>query len=140
MPETTRVTLRDLPSGKIELVLLKSTLPVLQFNSSCQDALPFCKAMCCRMRSGVNVELLPQEYQTLLCHTTKTGMVVLDSKPEDDSCVYLDEQTDLCKIHSEKPVNCGNWHCSPNGVGEHLTKKDHGWFLSPVGALSRAMV
>jgi Fe-S-cluster containining protein len=140
MPETLRVTLKDLPSGKIELVLLNGVLPLLQFNCACEHALPYCMAACCRMRSGVNAELTSEETTRLLCHVTGTGIVVLDGKPEDDSCVYLDSKSHLCNIQETKPFQCRTWHCSPNGQGENITKKDNGWFLSPVGALARASV
>lgn len=135
MPET-RATLVDLPSGKIELVLLGGMLPVLEFNCTCEDALPYCHAICCRMRSGTNAVLTPEEAARLESLTLKSGLTVLKGNP-DDSCVYLDSQSELCKIHETKPEACRTFHCSPNGMGEGLTLKDKGWFLSPMGSLLR---
>src|SRR5258708_7773689 len=122
----TRATLVDLPSGKIELVLVGGVMPVLEFNCACTDALPYCLASCCRMRSGTNVALTDEEAGRLKSVERGKGLHVLQANP-DDSCIYLDSQSCLCKIHTTgKPQACGNFHCSPNGMGEGITHKDKG--------------
>jgi hypothetical protein len=114
----------NLPSGSIDLVHDSISLS-MQFNCSCDDALPFCKAQCCRLRSLYGVPIESDEV-----HKFKTdvhGDLVILQKKVDDSCTYL--ENDRCSVHVDKPKNCSNWHCSPGGVGEGITVRANGWIL-----------
>lgn len=137
-----RTTLVELPSGKIELVLVGGVYPVLQFNLPCSAALPYCQAACCRMRSGVNAILHPDEIEKFQSKRLPgpQELYVLASNPADDSCVYLEDSK--CTIQNTKPKSCTEWHCSPAGnLGDPTVKiRDMGWFLSPMGALLRPAV
>ena len=127
------MVLKKTETGPIELVEVKGELR-LQFNCSCADALPLCKAMCCRMRPGWNVDILPEEkdkYETEygLTHQLEAKLVLASIG---NNCTYLSNvPANLCSIHSHKPVNCKNWHCSPGGKGEGITRFGGGWRLSP---------
>lgn len=100
---------------------------LVQFNTTCDDALKVCNAMCCRMRPYFNITVNDDEahkYATVISQ----GSRILDAKPNGD-CVYL--QGNRCSIHEDKPQNCRNWHCSPYGNIEDkgITKRANGWLL-----------
>jgi hypothetical protein len=126
--ETERVVIENTKSGPIELVLVQGMCMTLQFNCSCTDALFYCKAICCRSRSGLNV-ILDQDEKDKFKHRLQNGLPVLQGKA-DDSCVYLSGDC-KCTVHADKPRMCGAWHCSPGGKGEGIEVRDGGWFLSP---------
>ena len=125
--ESHKTTLVELPSGKIELVVNQQDEPVLQFNCSCQDALPYCKAVCCKGRPVYNI-LVPPDREDLKSqpHPFNPQFQVLQT--EGNRCCYLSNEN-MCSIHSDKPDICRTWHCSPGGVGENLTQKCGGWNL-----------
>lgn len=132
--EEGRKTLVETPSGKIEIVQT-GILTILQFNTSCEDALPFCKGMCCGLRVGFNVLLEPgeeKEYDSI-SHPRYEGRFMLASDPVDQHCVYQDKKTGHCTIHTTgKPKGCRIWHCSPGGIGAEVVSRDKGWFMSPM--------
>jgi hypothetical protein len=131
--ELSKHTLVDTPSGKIE-VIHNGVFTILQFNTSCEDALPTCKGMCCGLRAGYNVLLQPGEEKEFdsVPHPLHPGRFMLTSDPKDMHCVYQDKTNGFCTIHATKPQGCRDWHCSPGGVGERIVKRDKGWFLSPM--------
>lgn len=134
-----RTTLVETPSGKIELAF-NGAFQVLQFNCECMDALPYCKAMCCRLRSGYHVKLLEGEKGKYESRPLKVrdpnGLHVLQTKKKDGSCVYLNDEA-LCRIHQTKPWACGVWHCSPGGKGDGIRFTDQGWRLGPAEGSAR---
>jgi hypothetical protein len=132
--ENQRVTIAETRTGLIELVLVKGAFTVLQFNCECVDALPYCKANCCRARSGLNVVLQPDEVGKFQSRLIKSsGLHVLPGTAQTDACVYLSEEN-KCNVHTDKPKMCGAWHCSPGGKGEGIQVRDGGWFLSPLSS------
>ncbi len=54
------MVLVETKSGPIELVKVGPVM-FLQFNCECEHAIPYCAAMCCRMRMAYNVELTEEE-------------------------------------------------------------------------------
>ena len=133
-----RQTLKEVPSGKIELVFNGAT-STLQFNCHCLDALPYCKAMCCRMRQGFVVLLNEEEahkYRSIP-YKGNPGVRVLKASDDGNACFYLDQKTCQCKIHEDSPLMCGAYHCSPEGKGDRVQYRDGGWLWSPVGALQQ---
>lgn len=132
MVKNERTTIVETKTGPVELVLVKGMFMVLQFNCECTDALPYCKANCCRMRSGLNVVLQPEEVNKFASTLVKSsGLHVLQPQKETDACVYLSD-TDMCVVHEDKPAMCKAWHCSPGGKGDGILVRDGGWFLSPL--------
>lgn len=129
-----KITLATLPSGTIDL-LYNGYCQVLQFNTTCMDALPYCKGMCCRLRLGYSVELEKDEEGKYLSrpHPTQPLVQILQAKESDYSCVYLDEKS-MCSINDTKPRMCKQWHCSPGGEpgDESITRRDAGWMLTPM--------
>lgn len=125
--ESHRITLIELPSGKIELVANHEDEPIIQFNCSCQDALPICRAMCCKGRPLYNI-LVPSDRKDLKTtqHPYNSKLTVLETNG--NRCGYLTNEN-MCSIHNNKPEICRTWHCSPDGVGENLTHKCGGWNL-----------
>jgi hypothetical protein len=128
--ETERTSIVETPSGPIELVLVQGAFLTLQFNCDCMDALPYCKALCCRMRSGVNVLLDPDEIGKFKSKPYR-GNYILQSNPETDACAHLSAKCE-CTVHQDKPRMCRAWHCSPGGKGEGIQVRDGGWFMSPL--------
>jgi len=129
-----RVTLKQFESGgTIDLVMTPAG-PVLQFNCSCLDALPFCKGMCCGNRQLYNTNLTEKESKRFLSFTAekRPGEFFLMYDPGDRKCVYQNKTDGTCFIHNDKPRECNVWHCSPGGVGLNLLKKDQGWFMTPI--------
>lgn len=124
--------LKEVPSGKIEIVNNGSQMH-LQFNCSCEDALPYCKGMCCAYRPNFNVDLEVKEmgqFQTLY-HHHMPGRMFLDYIKANGHCYAHDSSNGQCTIHPDKPKLCHEWHCSPRGVGENLTRRANGWLLMP---------
>lgn len=127
----------ELPSGGIDLAVVDGELR-LQFNTTCLEALPYCQAMCCRVQKEYSATLVAKDklVQLGLTRTSKskeTGeeILVLPVKPENpNECLFLDHEH-LCSVHQIKPEECGNWHCSPGGVGEGLRTRASGWRLVP---------
>lgn len=112
----------------IELVRQGEFL-LLQFNCGCDEALPACQAMCCRMRKYYSVELTAEEQGRFLWHEWE-GKKVLEGKPNGD-CYYL--EGDRCGVYDGRPQGCKEFHCSPRG-GESdplITRRDQGWALFP---------
>lgn len=125
-----RRTISDVPSGKIELVF-DGEMQLLQFNCSCDDALPYCRAVCCRNRPYFNVLLEPEEVQKFksMPHPQHVNLLILQ---EDGSrCIYLDNNTCHCAVHSDKPKICTRYHCSPGGSGDGIDLRGNGWMLLP---------
>jgi hypothetical protein len=125
-------TLVTVPSGKIELVLIDQG-PVIQFNCSCDDALPYCNAVCCRHRPTYNLALDGEEEikrfaDSSIEHPDIPGIRLLDYTAEGD-CVHL--LGNRCLVHACKPSICRHWHCSPGGIGEDITIHDDGFSLLP---------
>ena len=122
-----KIVLVKLSSGAIELSSDTNNEPVIQFNCSCEDALPFCKAMCCKGRPLYNILVPPdrKDLETVL-HPYDNSLNVL--KTNENCCVYL-LNDNKCSINNNKPEICKTWHCSPGGVGENLTQKCDGWNL-----------
>ena len=130
MTKSASTTLVTLPSGTIDMVL-EGGEAVLQFNTTCQDALPYCKAMCCRNRDKFNVPLESDErdkYKHWQYPMFEQNVYLLQYN-EDKECAYL--CNDLCKVHEDKPRGCQSWHCSPGGKGEGVTVRGDGWIMSP---------
>lgn len=127
----------ELPSGGIDLAMVDGELR-LQFNTTCEDALPYCHAMCCRMKQGYGPEIAPSErlYQlgsvrTVVDDSTGATLTTVPVKKEKpDECLFLD-RGDKCSVQDIKPEECRNWHCSPGGLGEGLTTRASGWRLIP---------
>lgn len=132
--------LKEVESGKIELVEVGNELR-LQFNCSCMDALPMCRAMCCRMQQQYSAIVTPEDMIRLwmtprlrLGQDADTGAVAVQNfvpvkEDKKNECLYLDEL--LCSVHGAKPAMCRKWHCSPGGVGEGLEIRASGWRLVP---------
>lgn len=127
--------LAEVASGRIEIVF-NGLFNTIQFNSDCTDALPYCRAACCRLRSGYNVLLQEDEVDKYdsVPHPNQEGKFILKSKEEDLSCIYLDSEKSMCTIHETKPWACKVWHCSPEGSAngeEPIQYRDGGWILTP---------
>jgi len=106
---------------------------LIQFNASCDEALPVCQAMCCRMRKYYSVPLTPDEAKLLRgTWTEKDGQAVclLDGE-ENGDCVYL--SGDRCLVYDDRPQACREWHCSPQGglSDPEIVKRENGWVLFP---------
>ena len=114
---------------------------LIQFNSSCDEALPVCQANCCRLRKYYSVDLTEEEATRLKTQTIykiEFGVTagpfgerkVLAGTPEGD-CVYLKDNR--CSIYETRPKACREWHCSPQGgLGDsEITKREQGWVLFP---------
>src|SRR5271157_249881 len=129
-------TLKNLESGTIDLEVISGVM-FLQFNCNCEDALPYCQAMCCKMRYIYNAKISEDEANSFknIVVKNKDGeqVRVLQWKP-DFTCIYLEENK--CSIHSAKPYSCRSEHCSPRGNpnDESIVKRDKGWMLLPSGA------
>src|SRR5438309_741472 len=126
-----QVTLVKVQSGSVDLVHSREG-PILQFNCSCTDALPYCKGMCCGNRHVYNTILESGEeekYASFLLHGFSHYYLAYDT---DKKCVYQDKETGMCGIHGDKPSGCRSWHCSPGGVGEGIMVRDGGWFMVPL--------
>lgn len=125
--ENHKTVLVELPTGRIELTTDSQDEPVIQFNCSCEDALPYCRAMCCKGRPLYNI-LVPPDRKDLETtpHPYNNTLTVL--KTNGNRCGYLTDENG-CSIHENKPPICKTWHCSPGGVGENLTQKCGGWNL-----------
>jgi hypothetical protein len=124
------IDLVNVPSGKIS-IHLKNGRVFLQFNCSCEDALPYCKANCCRNRPDYNVLLGKNEKSSFIHaipHPAQRDLYILNHK--NGHCMYLNEDY-KCSVHSAKPNICKRWHCSPGGVGDNINLRDSGWLLLP---------
>lgn len=129
-PARALMKIADVPSGAIELVFDGKEL-TLQFNCSCDDALPWCHAICCRLRPHYNTLLSAADVQRAHFATRVVkGLPVLDWQDATGNCTYL-EEPGRCGVHGDKPVACQRWHCSPGGVGDALVERGSGWILLP---------
>lgn len=121
-----------LPSGSIDLAFDGTDVRV-QFNCSCEDALPYCHAQCCRGRPEWNVPVTDADWvwedMPLPTAETLDGKVVRVLPVIDNHCGFLDEQS-RCMTYDARPEACRNWHCSPDGVGEGITTRGLGWKLT----------
>ena len=128
----------DVPSGKIELVF-NGVYSTLQFNCHCLDALPYCKAMCCRLRQGFTVMLKEDEVGKYKSkpHPQNPELRILQSSPDGQSCVYLEANKNQCTIHDHSPWMFGAYHCSPEGKGDRVEYRDGGWLWSPMGCVQQ---
>lgn len=133
-----RQLLKDVPSGKIELVF-NGLYSTLQFNCACVDALPYCKGMCCRLRQGFTVLLTTEEIPKYKHrpYPRQPELMILDNSPDGNSCCYLDQQKSTCTIHGGHPQMCKDYHCSPGGVGENVKYRDGGWMWTPMGCVQQ---
>ena len=122
-------------SGPIELVKIGPAM-FLQFNANCEDCLPFCQAMCCRMRMAYNVELTDEEaikFKGLDAEKNGRKLKILPVKDTTTwDCAYLTGDS-KCSVQEEKPSRCRNWHCSPKGNpnDEAIERRDNGWMIMP---------
>lgn len=126
-----RTLVAEVPSGKIEVVF-DGIASKLQFNCACSDAWDYCQAACCRLRTNYGTILRPEEIAKFegRPHPQNSQFTILQHKPMDGSCVYLEDNK--CGVHiSGKPWACGAFHCSPGGVGEGIQYRDGGWLLTP---------
>lgn len=131
-------TLVTLPSGTIDLVIKQekdNAGMYLQFNTSCEDALPYCKAMCCRIQSVYSAQMTSEEAKKFGCRTFETqdkDILIMPTKnsPVQNECRHLKENH-LCGVHATKPATCRSWHCSPQGKGDGVTVFAQGWLLLP---------
>jgi len=133
-----RQTLKEVPSGKIELVF-NGVYSTLQFNCHCLDALPYCKAMCCRLRQGFTVLLTEEEkhkYESKP-YARDASLRVLQTSKDGQACYYLDQEKYQCTIHDHSPWMCGVYHCSPEGKGDRVKYRDAGWLWTPMGCLQQ---
>lgn len=123
--------LKKLPSGTIDIVT-NGPITLLQFNCGCLDALPYCRAMCCRSRLAYNTSLTQIEIETNKFEMLPgPGGMVLQTKVDNDwECHYLGDDC-KCKVHEDKPENCKNWHCSPGGPTKGITVREKGFVLLP---------
>lgn len=128
------VTIKEVPSGTIDVVHVKQG-QLLQFNCSCADALPYCKGMCCGMRHMYNTHLTDEEAASgkyaVLNLSTRPGENFIAFDPDTKHCIHQ-TSAGFCGVHLDKPESCGNWHCSPGGVGEGVTRRSGGWFMLPI--------
>lgn len=127
-----KIVIKEVPSGKIEMIF-DGEVQLLQFNCSCDDALPYCRAMCCRHRPYFNVLLEPHEitkYEST-AHLQHPDLFVLQENGT--RCTYLDDNSCRCAVHDDKPKSCSRYHCSPGGVGDGINLRDVGWMLLPRG-------
>lgn len=119
----------QLQSGTIDLVTIGDQAQFLQFNCSCEVALPYCQAMCCKQRENYNVELNEEESKKFGFQKGPNNSKILPIVG--NSCFYLGGDN-KCTVHNiGKPATCKEWHCSPGGVGEGLKVKAQGWILIP---------
>lgn len=136
--------LKEVQSGTIELVHNRSVL-LLQFNCNCEDALPYCHAMCCRQRPVYNAKLDTDEIEkfkgvpsigalSYIPVPSRDVLYVLPANLQTMDCSYLEDSK--CTVHSDKPRSCKEWHCSPKGNinDTEIKHRDVGWMLMPVGA------
>lgn len=130
------VVLRTVPSGSIDLVHIDQAT-FLQFNCSCEDALPTCKGMCCGMRPLYQARLTDEEVLesdgiVQAIQINDSSFVAYDEQTS--HCVHQDMNTRLCNVQSigHKPQACVQWHCSPKGKGEGITVRGMGWVLNPM--------
>jgi hypothetical protein len=122
------MVLKEVPSGKIEIIETENGEPLLQFNCSCLDALPYCRAACCKGRPGFNVGLEQDEldkYEWYIADTLPGQPLI---QYEGDCCKYLTNDC-KCVIHLDKPKTCQKWHCSPGGIGDGVQIRSEGWRL-----------
>jgi hypothetical protein len=135
-----RQTLKEVPSGKIELVW-NGVYSTLQFSCECLDALPYCKAMCCRLRQGFTVLLNDAEIKSGKYKTRPfpqdPQLRVLQRSEDGNSCFYLDSDKSVCTIHGGHPTMCRDYHCSPGGKGFGVKYRDGGWLWTPMGCLQQ---
>lgn len=118
-------------SGTIDLILNDQQQLVMQFNCECKDALPYCKAVCCRHRPYYNIALEPGEegkFDKTIPNPMDSTIQLLGHSGS--NCAYLN-QSCQCSVHSDKPKICQKWHCSPGGKGEGIEIRDDGWILLP---------
>ena len=123
---------KQLPTGTIDLVTEEGLLKI-QFNGPCQEMLPYCNAICCRLRPIVNTLLTPEEADRFDSepHAVEAGQHVLSHR--EGHCAYL-HAGNRCLVHSSKPKACQQWHCSPSGVdeqGKPFPDTNKGWVLTP---------
>lgn len=134
------MVLVETKSGPVELVKIGPAM-FLQFNCDCSDALPYCQAMCCRMRMAYNVELTEEEAIRLKGLDAENDGRKLKVLPVKDmgswDCAYLTDDS-KCSVQEEKPSHCRDWHCSPKGNRDDptVTRRDMGWMMMPTGVRS----
>lgn len=119
-----------LPSGSIDLADSAGGLR-LEFNCACMDALPYCHALCCRLRPSHNAPITPDETLKFHHEMHPDGFPVVVHNPAGD-CIYLDHGH-KCSVHSDKPAVCQLWHCSPGGRDSRANLvpiRGNGWVLS----------
>tara|TARA_R110002020_G_C16018930_1_gene751796 strand:- start:232 stop:654 length:423 start_codon:yes stop_codon:yes gene_type:complete len=119
--------------GSIEIKEIDGALWV-QFNGSCSEMLPHCRAICCRLRPMVNAPLSTigeiSKFRSKRNPNHKDQFVL---QSEGGHCTYLTD-SNQCEVHSDKPKVCAGWHCSPGGVdedGKPYPNTGRGWALTP---------
>lgn len=138
MTETKR-TLVQLPSGSVDVVERVDghvTMLMTQFNCSCNDAQPYCRSMCCRMQNMYSAELNEEEAARLGARVIERvghpDLIVIQTKMSNASeCMHFDNYALRCGVQATKPQQCKDWHCSPGGVGEGITRRANGWVMLP---------
>ena len=126
-----RTILKTVPSGTIDLVFDDRQL-IMQFNCDCMDALPMCKAACCRYRPYYNIALEPDEIEKFKSELHPEDPETHILQQVEGHCVYLDGESSLCEVHETKPCICKKWYCSPQGGGDQIEVRDGGWVLLPL--------
>jgi len=116
--------LLDLLSGTIDIVGGR-----LQFNCSCDDALPYCEARCCKGRPEWNIEVSDEDAVEFVWAETVDGRVIKTLPIVGEACGYLDGDN-RCGVYALRPGQCKGWHCSPGGVGADIMVRANGWKLA----------
>jgi hypothetical protein len=119
-----KTSLHKTEHGSIDLVFVADSL-VIQFNGPCAEMLPYCKALCCRLRPNYSVALTKAEVNSGRYELEDDSALLL--KSEGGNCKYLKDCQ--CSIQDHKPGYCRQWHCSPGGDGEIHGK---GFLLLPI--------
>lgn len=128
--QESRVTLLEVPSGKVEMVF-NGAWTLLQFNvEDCREVLHLCHAQCCR---SFSIGLEEEE-----AHKFKTKPHPISKQPtllrnDLNVCNYLQEDC-KCQVHTDKPAMCRRFHCSPGGAlnDKTITRRDAGWLINLV--------
>lgn len=131
-----RKVLRKTPTGTIDIVW-DGRFTLIQMNCSCLDALPTCKGMCCRWKSGYTVRL--EDDETDYRSIEYQGQRILAPDAQRQWCTYFDPMVSICTIHDRRPKMCRQWHCSPEGEKNdaQIQVRDAGWMLSPLRNFER---
>jgi len=124
-----RTTLKTVPSGVIAIEI-GADGTFLRFDCECEDAIPYCKAACCSL-PGIAVNKNEEAEVRNAASKLQKGLPILERDSEsvlqmvkgsDGACNALCRSTRSCKIYSERPATCKDFHCT---TGEDM----RGWRL-----------